>query len=92
MRLGPLSPWRHEDPRHAGERPELAGQVDVPDGPVQSHSAPRQMVFDAAAAGPAAFPTEYRGDNFAAFHGLWNRSARTGSKVARALKERHSNW
>ena len=80
-------PWyylgSHEDPRHAGERPDLAGQVDVPDVPVQSHSASLQMVFYAAAAGPAVFPAEYRGDIFAAFHGSWNRSVRTGSKVVR---------
>ncbi len=80
-------PWyylgNHEDPRHAGERPDLAGRVDVPDVPLQSHSAPLQMVFYAATAGPAVFPPEYRGNIFAAFHGSWNRSVRTGSKVVR---------
>jgi glucose/arabinose dehydrogenase len=29
------------------------------------------------------FPAEYRGDVFAAFHGSWNRSRRTGYKVVR---------
>jgi glucose/arabinose dehydrogenase len=81
-------PWyymgNHEDPRHAGERPDLVGQVIVPDVPVQSHSASLEMTFyPANASGPAAFPAEYHGDAFAAFHGSWNRSGRTGSKVVR---------
>jgi hypothetical protein len=81
-------PWyylgSHEDPRHANERPDLAGQVTVPDVLVQSHSAPLQIVFyPAAVAGEAAFPQEYRGDIFVASHGSWNRRVRTGSKVVR---------
>ncbi|HEY4989637.1 MAG TPA: PQQ-dependent sugar dehydrogenase, partial [Opitutaceae bacterium] len=36
-------PWyymgNHEDPRHAGERPDLAGATMAPDVPVQAHSA-----------------------------------------------------
>jgi glucose/arabinose dehydrogenase len=81
-------PWyymgAHEDPRHAGERPDLAGFVLVPDVPVQSHSAPLEMTFyPLNASGPAAFPADYRGDVFAAFHGSWNRNGRTGSKVVR---------
>jgi glucose/arabinose dehydrogenase len=81
-------PWyymgNHEDPRHSGERPDLAGQAIAPDVPVQSHSASLQMMFyPANASGPAAFPRAYRGDIFAAFHGSWNRTGRTGSKVIR---------
>jgi len=81
-------PWyymgNHEDPRHAGERPDLAGRAIVPDVPVQSHSASLQLTFyPARASGPAAFPAEYRGNIFAAFHGSWNRTGRTGSKVIR---------
>jgi len=81
-------PWyymgNHEDPRHAGERPDLAGEVIVPDVPEQSHSASLEMTFyPADASGPGAFPAEYRGDVFAAFHGSWNRTGRTGSKVVR---------
>jgi len=81
-------PWyylgSHEDPRHAGERPDLAGRVTVPDVPVQSHSATLQMTFyPADASGPAAFPADYRGNIFASFHGSWNRTGRTGSKVIR---------
>jgi glucose/arabinose dehydrogenase len=80
-------PWyylgNHEDPRHAGERPDLAGQAIVPDVPLQSHSASLEMTFYTAASGVAAFPAEYRGDIFAAFHGSWNRTSRTGYKVVR---------
>jgi glucose/arabinose dehydrogenase len=80
-------PWyymgNHEDPRHAGERPDLAGVAIVPDVPVQAHSASLEMTFYTAASGVAAFPAEYRGDAFACFHGSWNRNSRTGYKVVR---------
>ena len=84
-------PWyylgNHEDPRHAGERPDLAGVATVPDVPVQSHSASLEMVFYTASEGVSAFPAEYRGDIFAAFHGSWNRSTRTGYKVVRVRRQ-----
>ena len=81
-------PWyylgNYEDPRHPGERPDLKGQALVPDVLLQSHSAPLQMTFyPATVSGPAAFPVPYRGEIFAAFHGSWNRTGRTGSKVVR---------
>jgi glucose/arabinose dehydrogenase/cytochrome c2 len=81
-------PWyylgNHEDPRHTGERPDLAGTALVPDVPVQAHSASLQLVFyPENLAGPAAFPADYSGEIFAAFHGSWNRTGRTGSKVVR---------
>jgi glucose/arabinose dehydrogenase len=80
-------PWyyigNHEDPRHAGERPDLAGVAIVPDVLLQSHSAPLEMTFYTVAKGAAAFPAEYIGDAFAASHGSWNRSSRTGYKVIR---------
>jgi glucose/arabinose dehydrogenase len=80
-------PWyylgNHEDPRHAGERPDLAGLAIVPDVLLQAHSASLKMVFYTATHGATAFPAEYRGDIFAAFHGSWNRSSRTGYKVVR---------
>jgi glucose/arabinose dehydrogenase len=80
-------PWyylgHHEDPRHAGERPDLAGQAIVPDVLLQAHSASLEMCFYTATKGAAAFPAEYRGDIFAAFHGSWNRGTRTGYKVVR---------
>lgn len=80
-------PWYYmgnlEDPRHAGERPDLAGKAIVPDVIEQSHSASLQMTFYTATSGVAAFPAEYRGDAFVALHGSWNRSRRTGYKVIR---------
>jgi len=80
-------PWYYmgsfEDPRHAGERPDLAGKAIVPDVLLQSHSAPLEMTFYTATNGVSAFPAEYRGDAFDAFHGSWNRSLRTGYKVVR---------
>jgi hypothetical protein len=81
-------PWyymgNHEDPRHKGARPDLAGVAIVPDVPVQAHSASLELTFyPLEVAGPSAFPVEYRGEIFAAFHGSWNRTGRTGSKVVR---------
>ena len=80
-------PWyymgNHEDPRHAGERPDLAGVAIVPDVPVQAHSASLEMAFYTATNGVSVFPADYRGDAFAAFHGSWNRTLRTGYKVVR---------
>ena len=80
-------PWyyvgSHEDPRHAGERPDLAGKATVPDVLLQAHSASLEMTFYTATNGAAAFPAEYRGDIFAAEHGSWNRTLRTGYKVVR---------
>ena len=80
-------PWYymgdHEDPRHAGERPDLAGKVTVPDVPYESHSAAVGLAFYTANNGSAAFPSEYVGDGFAVFHGSWNKSHRTGHKIVR---------
>jgi hypothetical protein len=80
-------PWfylgSHEDPRHAGERPDLAGKVSIPDVLFQAHSAPLTLAFYEATSGVAAFPHEYLGDAFVALHGSWNRSHRTGYKVVR---------
>jgi hypothetical protein len=80
-------PWYYmgnfEDPRHAGERPDLAGKAIVPDVLVQSHSASLEMTFYMATNGVAAFPSDYVGDVFAALHGSWNRTTRTGYKIIR---------
>jgi glucose/arabinose dehydrogenase/cytochrome c2 len=80
-------PWYYmgnfEDPRHAGERPDLAGKAIVPDVLEQSHSASLEMTFYTATSGEAAFPAEYQGDAFAALHGSWNRTTRTGYKIIR---------
>jgi glucose/arabinose dehydrogenase/cytochrome c2 len=74
-------PWfylgDHEDPRHKGARPDLAGRAIVPDVLLQAHSAPLQLAFY----DEAAFPPKYTGAAFAALHGSWNRGQRTGPKV-----------
>ena len=76
-------PWfyigANEDPRHAGARPDLKDKVTVPDVLVQPHSASLGMTFYQG----TQFPSEYQGDAFAAEHGSWNRSKRTGYKVIR---------
>jgi glucose/arabinose dehydrogenase len=78
-------PWYyiggHEDPRHKGERPDLAGKVTVPDVLFQPHSAPLGIAFYSG----SQFPAEYRGDAFVALHGSWNRAKRTGYKVVRLI-------
>ncbi|MBV9568134.1 MAG: PQQ-dependent sugar dehydrogenase, partial [Hyphomicrobiales bacterium] len=82
-------PWYyiggHQDPRHKGERADLAEKVSVPDVLLQPHSAPLAMTFyeRPPEAASAAFPKEYEGDAFVALHGSWNRSKRTGYKVVR---------
>ncbi len=73
----------HEDPRHAGERPDLAGKVSSPDVPYQAHSAALNLTFYTATSGSSAFPRKYVGDGFAVLHGSWNRAFRTGHKVVR---------
>lgn len=76
-------PWYylgdHQDPRHKGEKPGLAKKAIVPDVLVQAHSASLNFCFYTG----KQFPQEYRGDIFAAFHGSWNRSKRTGYKIVR---------
>jgi glucose/arabinose dehydrogenase len=78
-------PWwymgNREDPRWKGARPDLSGKVTAPDVPLQPHSAPLGMTFYTG----NAFPADYRASAFAAFHGSWNRTARTGYKVVRVL-------
>jgi glucose/arabinose dehydrogenase len=74
-------PWyyigQNQDPRHKDKRPELKAKVIVPDVLIQSHSASLDICFYTG----QAFPTEYQGHIFAAEHGSWNRSRRTGYKV-----------
>jgi glucose/arabinose dehydrogenase len=76
-------PWYYvgdnEEPRLRGERPDLKGKVTIPDVLLQSHSASLGMTFYDG----KQFPAEYQGDAFAAEHGSWNRSKRTGYKVIR---------
>jgi len=81
-------PWyywgNNEDPRHAGERPDLKNNIVVPDLPLQSHSAALQMTFyPDSISGVSTFPDNYKGDIFVCSHGSWNRTGRTGSKLIR---------
>jgi glucose/arabinose dehydrogenase len=64
--------------------PEFGGAdacrgVALPVIDMQAHSAPLGLAFYTG----TAFPPEYRGDLFIAFHGSWNRSQPTGYKVGR---------
>jgi glucose/arabinose dehydrogenase len=76
-------PWwyigANQDPRYVGKHPELATKVIVPEVLLQAHSAPLELTFYEA----TQFPTQYRGDIFAALHGSWNRSVRVGYEVIR---------
>ena len=76
-------PWYYiggnEDPHHSGQRPDLKDKVTIPDVLLQAHSASLGLTFYEG----NAFPAEYGGDGFAAEHGSWNRSTRTGYKIIR---------
>ena len=78
-------PWYYiganEDPRHQSERPDLKDKITIPDVLIQPHSASLGMTFYDG----AQFPAEYRGNIFAAEHGSWNRSKRTGYKIIRVI-------
>ena len=78
-------PWYylgdHQDPRHKGERADLANHITTPDVLIQAHSAPLGIAFYAA----DQFPSEYEGDAFVTLHGSWNRSTPTGYKVVRLV-------
>jgi glucose/arabinose dehydrogenase len=78
-------PWYYigdnEDPRHKGERPDLKGKAIVPDVLIQAHSASLGITFYQG----KQFPPDYQGSAFAAEHGSWNRSKRTGYKVIRVI-------
>jgi glucose/arabinose dehydrogenase len=81
-------PWfylgNHPDPRHRGSHSEFADKTIVPDVLLQSHSASLNLCFYDG----GQFPPEYRGDIFAALHGSWNRSQRTGYKIIRVPFEK----
>jgi glucose/arabinose dehydrogenase len=53
--------------------------VEPPAITFQAHSAPLGLAFYTG----TAFPADYRGDAFVAYHGSWNRSVPTGAKVVR---------
>lgn len=83
-------PWyylgKHQDPRHLRKHPELADKIALPDVLVQSHSATLNLCFYDG----SQFPAEYKGDIFAAFHGSWNKSRRTGYKIVRVPLDKSS--
>lgn len=76
-------PWwymgPHQDPRLPGTRPDLKNQVITPDVILQPHNASLEITFYDG----KQFPSEYDGDIFAAEHGSWNRSPRTGYELIR---------
>jgi len=76
-------PWwyigGHQDPRHPGTHPELKDKVITPDVLLQPHNASLGLVFYEG----TQFPSQYRGDIFAAEHGSWNRATRTGYEIIR---------
>jgi glucose/arabinose dehydrogenase len=76
-------PWYYmgdnQDPRLEGKHPELKGKVTVPDVLLQPHNASLEMTFYEG----DQFPSQYKGDIFAAEHGSWNKSVRAGYEVIR---------
>jgi glucose/arabinose dehydrogenase len=81
-------PWYYigdnEDPALKGKRPDLKGEVRVPEVLIQTHSSALSVAFYDR----DAFPAEYRGDAFVALHGSHSRPERTGYKVIRVrMKE-----
>lgn len=69
---------QHEDPRLAGQRPDLVRTALVPDVPLGAHTASLGLAFCTR----NAFPARYRGGAFIGQHGSWNRSALAGYQVA----------
>jgi glucose/arabinose dehydrogenase len=72
----------HEDPRLAGQRPDLVKKTLVPDVPTGSHTASLGLAFYNLQSGPNALPERYRGGAFIGQRGSWNRSEFAGYRVA----------
>jgi glucose/arabinose dehydrogenase len=68
-----------EDPALKGERPDLKGEVRVPEVLIQAHSSALGIAFYDR----DAFPADYRGDAFVTLHGSHSRPQMTGYKVIR---------
>jgi glucose/arabinose dehydrogenase len=66
-----------EDPRRAGERPDLVQKTLMPDVPLGTHTASLGLAFY----DKKAFPATYLNGAFVAQHGSWNRSELSGYKV-----------
>ncbi|AEI64744.1 PQQ-dependent sugar dehydrogenase [Corallococcus macrosporus] len=67
----------HEDPRMAGQRPDLVKQTRVPDVALGSHTSSLGLAFYEG----QAFPSRYHGGAFIGQHGSWNRRELSGYKV-----------
>jgi glucose/arabinose dehydrogenase len=76
-------PWyymgKNHDPRLPDSHPDLKARVITPDVIIQPHSAPLGFTFYSG----DQFPAEYKGDEFLALHGSWNREPRTGYELVR---------
>ncbi len=76
-------PWYYiggnHDPRLPDSHPDLRAKEITPDVLIQPHSAPLGFAFYTG----NQFPAEYKGDEFLALHGSWNRQPRTGYMVVR---------
>lgn len=66
-----------EDPRRAGERPDLVKKTVVPEVSLGSHTASLGLAFYTG----KTFPERYKNGAFVAQHGSWNRSVLSGYKV-----------
>ena len=85
-------PWYYTggnpDPRFPGKHAELKDKAIVPDVLMEPHNASLNITFYEG----KQFPKQYDGDIFAAEHGSWNRSVRTGYEVVLVpLKNGHAD-
>jgi len=72
----------NEDPRRAGERPDLVKKAVVPDVALGAHTASLGLAFYGQIPGAhSTFPEKYRNGAFIGQHGSWNRSNLAGYKV-----------
>ena len=67
----------HEDPRLAGQRPDLVAKTIVPDVDLGPHTASLGLAFY----DKNTFPAKYKNGVFIGQHGSWNRSTFSGYKV-----------
>jgi glucose/arabinose dehydrogenase len=67
----------HEDPRNAGQKPDLVKKTITPDISLGAHTAVIDWKFYTG----KQFPAKYQGGAFLALHGSWNRSKRVGQSV-----------
>ncbi len=72
----------NEDPRRAGERPDLVKKAVVPDVALGAHTASLGLAFYGQIPGVRSlFPDKYRNGAFIGQHGSWNRAKLAGYKV-----------